>query len=938
MVKMSDTETPPFRYTAALAGEIEQRWQDFWDAHGTFHAPNPAGELADPGHPRAGAPKLHVQDMFPYPSGAGLHVGHPLGYIGTDCYTRYKRQAGYNVLHPMGFDAFGLPAEQYAVQTGTHPAVTTAANVERYRQQLRRLGLAYDDRRSFSTTDPEYYRWTQWIFLQVFNSWFDPSAGKARPIDELISAYESGARPTPGKPWAEMSAVERRKLIDDHRLAYVSEAPVNWCPGLGTVLANEEVTPDGRSERGNFPVFQRSLKQWMMRITAYGDRLVEDLDALDWPEPVKLMQRNWIGRSRGAHVDFPVDGSDGVIKVFTTRPDTLFGATYMVLSPEHELVQSIVPAAWPEGTHAVWTGGAGTPAEAVGKYRRDAAAKTDEERTADGKVKTGVFTGAYAVNPVNGAKIPVFIADYVLAGYGTGAIMAVPGQDERDWAFAEVFELPIIRTVEAPEGFEGAFTGDGPAINSDWLDGKGVAEAKAAMIEWLETNGKGRGATTYRLRDWLFSRQRYWGEPFPIVYDETGLPIALPESMLPVVLPDVDDFSPRTFDPDDAHSEPETPLSRKKDWVQVELDLGDGPKTYTRETNTMPQWAGSCWYELRYLDPKNEKSLVDPENEAYWMGPRSEGDAGGVDLYVGGVEHAVLHLLYARFWHKVLFDLGHVSSFEPFKKLFNQGYIQAYAYQDARGVYVPAEEVAERDGKYYFGDQEVTRSYGKMGKSLKNVVTPDEMCEQYGADTFRVYEMAMGPLDVSRPWETRAVVGSQRFLQRAWRLVVDEETGAVRVSDEPLDPKTRKVLHRIIAGVREDLEELRFNTAIAKLIELTNTLTPLGTASREAVEPLVLMMSPFAPHMAEELWAKLGHEGSLAYTEFPVADPAQLVADAVTYPVQVNGKVRGRVEVSPETGEDEVRAAALAAVAEVLAGKEPKKVIVVKGRLVSVVV
>ncbi|GIE37069.1 leucine--tRNA ligase [Actinoplanes italicus] len=935
MVEMSETETPPFRYTAALAGEIEQRWQDFWDANGTFYAPNPAGELADPEHPRAGAPKLHVQDMFPYPSGAGLHVGHPLGYIGTDCYTRYKRQAGYNVLHPMGFDAFGLPAEQYAVQTGTHPAVTTAANVERYKQQLKRLGLAYDERRSFSTTDPEYYRWTQWIFLQIFNSWFDPAVNKARPIQELIDSYESGAR---GSEWAGLSAVEKRKLIDDHRLAYVSEAPVNWCPGLGTVLANEEVTPDGRSERGNFPVFQRSLKQWMMRITAYGDRLVEDLDALDWPDPVKLMQRNWIGRSRGAHVDFPVDGSDGVIKVFTTRPDTLFGATYMVLAPEHELVERIVPAAWPDGTHTVWTGGAATPAEAVENYRREAAAKTEEERTADGKVKTGVFTGAFAVNPVNGARIPVFIADYVLAGYGTGAIMAVPGQDERDWAFAEVFELPIIRTVEAPEGFEGAFTGDGPAINSEWLDGKGVAEAKAAMIEWLEANGKGTGATTYRLRDWLFSRQRYWGEPFPIVYDETGLPIALPESMLPVVLPDVDDFSPRTFDPDDANSEPETPLSRKKDWVQVELDLGDGLKTYTRETNTMPQWAGSCWYELRYLDPKNEKSLVDPENEAYWMGPRSEGDAGGVDLYVGGVEHAVLHLLYARFWHKVLFDLGHVSSFEPFKKLFNQGYIQAYAYQDARGFYVPAEEVVERDGKYFHGDVEVARSYGKMGKSLKNVVTPDEMCEQYGADTFRVYEMAMGPLDVSRPWETRAVVGSQRFLQRAWRLVVDEETGAVRVSDEPLDPKTRKVLHRIIAGVREDMEELRFNTAIAKLIELTNTLTPLGTVSREAIEPLVLMTSPFAPHMAEELWAKLGHEGSLAYTEFPVADPAQLVADAITYPVQVNGKVRGRVEVSPETGEDEVRAAALAAVAEALAGKEPKKVIVVKGRLVSVVV
>ncbi|MEV8507695.1 leucine--tRNA ligase [Actinoplanes sp. NPDC051475] len=939
---MSESETtadvPPYRYTAAMAAAIEPRWQAYWAENGTFHAPNPTGELADPSHPRAGAPKLHVQDMFPYPSGAGLHVGHPLGYIGTDSYTRYKRMAGYNVLHPMGFDAFGLPAEQYAVQTGTHPRTTTEANIERYRGQLKRLGLAYDDRRSFSTTDPDYYRWTQWIFLQVFNSWFDPDLRKARPIEDLVAEFEAGTRAVPdGRDWAGLSPVERRKVIDGFRLAYVSEAPVNWCPGLGTVLANEEVTPDGRSERGNYPVFQRSLKQWKMRITAYGDRLVEDLDVLEWPEPVKLMQRNWIGRSRGAHVDFPTDGDD-VISVFTTRPDTLFGATYMVLAPEHALVDSIVPAAWPEGTKDAWAGGHATPSGAVAAYRAAAAAKTEEERTADAKVKTGVFTGAYATNPVNGARIPVFIADYVLAGYGTGAIMAVPGQDERDWAFAEVFELPIIRTVEAPEDFDGAFTGEGPAINSDWLNGMGVADAKASMISWLEEKGKGRGATTFRLRDWLFSRQRYWGEPFPIVYDETGLPIALPESMLPVELPEVDDFSPRTFDPEDADSEPETPLSRKKDWVQVELDLGHGPKTYTRETNTMPQWAGSCWYELRYLDPHNDKVLVDRENEAYWMGPQGPGDPGGVDLYVGGVEHAVLHLLYARFWHKVLYDLGHVSSFEPFRKLFNQGYIQAYAYRDVRGVIVPAEEVVERDGKYYHGDQEVAREYGKMGKSLKNVVTPDEMSEQYGADTFRVYEMAMGPLDVSRPWETRAVVGSQRFLQRVWRLIVDEESGEVRATDTPLDPKVRRALHQGIAGVREDMDELRFNTAIAKLIQLTNTLTPLETTSREAVEPLVLMMSPFAPHLAEELWRKLGHDGSLAYEQFPVADPAQLVAESVTYPVQVNGKVRGRVEVAPDTAEDAVREAALAAVAEVLAGRDPRKVIVVPGRLVSVVV
>jgi leucyl-tRNA synthetase len=938
MVTMSESETPPFRYTAAMAGEIEQRWQAYWADNGTFFAPNPTGELADPTHPRAGAPKLHVQDMFPYPSGSGLHVGHPLGYIGTDCYTRYKRMAGYNVLHPMGFDAFGLPAEQYAVQTGTHPRTTTEANIERYREQLRRLGLAYDNRRTFATTDPEYYRWTQWIFVQVFNSWFDPEAGKAKPIETLVAQFADGSRPTPdGRPYAEMSRYERRELINGFRLAYVSEAPVNWCPGLGTVLANEEVTPDGRSERGNFPVFQRSLKQWMMRITAYGDRLVEDLDLLEWPEPVKLMQRNWIGRSRGANVDFPVDDDD-VISVFTTRPDTLFGATYMVLAPEHSLVERITPAAWPEGTKPAWAGGYATPGEAVDAYRAAAAAKTDEERTAEGKVKTGVFTGAFATNPVNGARIPVFIADYVLAGYGTGAIMAVPGQDERDWAFAEVFDLPIIRTVRAPEGFAGAFTGEGPAINSDWLDGMDVADAKASMIAWLEEHGHGRGATTFRLRDWLFSRQRYWGEPFPIVYDETGLPIALPEDMLPVVLPDVDDFSPRTFDPDDADSEPETPLSRKKDWVEVELDLGDGPKQYTRETNTMPQWAGSCWYELRYLDPHNDKVLVDPENEAYWMGPRDNVDCGGVDLYVGGVEHAVLHLLYARFWHKVLYDLGHISSFEPFRKLFNQGYIQAFAFRDARGVVVPAEEVVERDGTYFYGDAPVDREYGKMGKSLKNVVTPDDMSDQYGADTFRVYEMAMGPLDVSRPWETRAVVGSQRFLQRVWRLIVDEDTGAVRVTDEPLPANVRKLLHRVIDGVRGDLDELRFNTAIAKLIELTNALTPLPVVSREAVEPLVLMLSPFAPHLAEELWGKLGHEGSLAYHDFPEADPAQLVAESITYPVQVNGKVRGRVEVAPDTTEDSVRAVALDSIADVLAGRDPKKVIVVPGRLVSVVV
>lgn len=944
-----DGDVPPYRYTAATANEIEARWQDYWDEHGTFHAPNPTGPLHDPDHPRAGAPKLLVMDMFPYPSGEGLHVGHPLGYIGTDCYTRYARMTGYNVLHPMGFDAFGLPAEQYAVETGTHPRKTTEENVRRYRRQLRRLGLAYDNRRSFATTDPDYYRWTQWIFLQMFNSWYDRDRQRARPISELVAEFAAGTRATPdGRAWEQLSAVESRQVIDGYRLAYASRAPVNWCPGLGTVLANEEVTPEGRSERGNFPVFTRHLTQWMMRITAYADRLLDDLDTLEWSEPIKLMQRNWIGRSTGADIDFVTDA--GPLRVFTTRPDTLFGATYMVLAPEHPLVDELVAGAWPDGTRDAWTGGHAGPAEAVAAYRASIVGMSEVEREADARKKTGVFVGGYATNPANGAQLPIFIADYVLATYGTGAIMAVPGQDERDWEFAEAFDLPIIRTVQPPEDFDGrAYVGEGPAINSAGpgvsLDGLSVAEAKERMIAWLERHGHGQGAVTYRLRDWLFSRQRYWGEPFPIVYDETGLPIALPESHLPVELPEMADFSPRAYDPDDLETEPETPLSRNAEWVKVELDLGDGPKVYTRDTNTMPNWAGSCWYELRYLDPTNDAAPVDPVNERYWMGPQHEGDCGGVDLYVGGVEHAVLHLLYARFWHKVLYDLGHLSSFEPFRRLFNQGYIQGYAFVDPRGFYVPAHEVTEvTDGektRYFYGEVEVRREYGKMGKSLKNVVTPDFMCAEYGADTFRVYEMSMGPLDVSRPWETRAVVGAQRFLQRLWRLAVDEQTGAPRVCDEPLDEETTRLLHRTIDGVRGDMDGLRFNTAIAKLIELTNRATaisgPAGTP-RAVAEPLVAMVSPFAPHLAEELWRTLGYQESVAYAPFPEADPAWLTVASVTYPVQVNGKVRGRVEVPADAEQEAVRAAALAAVADHLAGAEPRKVIVVPGRMVSVVV
>jgi leucyl-tRNA synthetase len=976
---MNDT---PYRYTAEMAERIELSWQDRWQSEGTFHAPNPAGPWADP-EGVAGREKLFVLDMFPYPSGAGLHVGHPLGFIATDVFSRFQRMTGKNVLHTLGYDAFGLPAEQYAVQTGQHPRKTTEENMVNMRRQLRRLGLGHDDRRAIATMDPEFYRWTQWIFVQIFNSWYDDSAeggrGKARPISELVAALESGERTaTSGEPWAALTAQAQRQEIDTHRLAYITQAPVNWCPGLGTVLANEEVTTDGRSERGNFPVFKRNLSQWMMRITKYSDRLVDDLDRLDWPEPVKHMQRNWIGRSAGAKVSFtaPVaDGSAGgsaaasagaktvAIEVFTTRPDTLFGATFMVLAPEHPLVDSIVPAdGWPEGTREAWVpGGPGsvTPQEAVAAYRRTASRKSDVERQSEGKDKTGVFTGAFATNPVDGRLIPVFVADYVLMGYGTGAIMAVPGQDVRDYEFATKFELPIIRTVQPTDGhpMDEAFTGDGPAINSAndeiSLDGLRVTEAKAKIIDWLADKGLGEVTITYKLRDWLFSRQRYWGEPFPIVYDEAGNAIALPESMLPVLLPEVADYSPATFDPQDAESNPAPPLARAQDWVNVELDLGDGVLPYRRETNTMPNWAGSCWYELRYLDPDNNDKLVDPEVEKYWMGkqakavlgaPAGAADPGGADLYVGGVEHAVLHLLYSRFWHKVLFDLGHVSSEEPFRRLFNQGYIQAYFFRDSRGQSVPALEVVEEatpsgEVAYTWKGAPVSREYGKMGKSLKNVVTPDEMFEGYGADTFRVYEMSMGPLDLSRPWETRAVIGAQRFLQRLWRNVIDEVSGELLVTEDAPDLATKRHLHKTIHALRTDYDALRFNTAIARLIEFNNALTKLPQVPREAAEALVVMTAPVAPHIAEELWAKLGHPETLTYVDFPVADPALLVDDTVTCVVQVQGKVRERLEVTADITAEDLEVLALAAdkITAALVGKVVRKVIVRPPNLVNIV-
>ncbi|MGY6018396.1 leucine--tRNA ligase [Streptomyces spinosirectus] len=942
----------PHRYTAAVAADIEARWQDFWDADGTYAAPNPEGDLA--GDPAVVArPKKFIMDMFPYPSGAGLHVGHPLGYIATDVFARFQRMTGHNVLHTLGFDAFGLPAEQYAVQTGTHPRVSTEANIEAMKRQLRALGLGHDKRRSFATIDPDYYKWTQWIFLQIFNSWYDEEADRARPIAELVAQFETGERAVPGgRSWDALTAGERADILGEYRLAYASDAPVNWCPGLGTVLANEEVTADGRSERGNFPVFKAKLRQWNMRITAYADRLLDDLDELDWPEAIKLQQRNWIGRSEGARVDFPIDGER--ITVFTTRPDTLFGATYMVLAPEHPLVEKFTPATWPEGTHEVWTGGHATPAEAVAAYRAQAASKSDVERQAEAKDKTGVFIGAYATNPVNGEQVPVFIADYVLMGYGTGAIMAVPAGDQRDFEFARAFELPIHCIVEPTDGrgtdtatWENAFSSyEAKIINSSnddiSLDGLGVAEAKARITEWLASRGIGEGTVNFRLRDWLFSRQRYWGEPFPIVYDEEGIAHALPESMLPLELPEVDDYSPRTFDPDDADTEPETPLSRNDEWVHVTLDLGDGrgPRKYRRETNTMPNWAGSCWYELRYLDPHNSERLVDPEIEQYWMGPREGQPHGGVDLYVGGAEHAVLHLLYARFWSKVLYDLGHVSSAEPFHKLFNQGMIQAYVYRDSRGIAVPAAEVEERDGAYYYQGEKVSRLLGKMGKSLKNAVTPDEICAEYGADTLRLYEMAMGPLDVSRPWDTRAVVGQFRLLQRLWRNVVDEDSGAVTVTDAEPDEETLRALHKAIDGVRQDLEGLRFNTAIAKVTELNNHLTKAGgPVPRPVAEALVLLVAPLAPHIAEELWRKLGHTESVVHHDFPVADPRYVVDETVTCVVQIKGKVKARLEVSPSISDEELEKVALEdeKVVAALDGAGIRKVIVRAPKLVNIV-
>ncbi len=916
---------PPFRYDAAMAGQIERRWQDTWDAAGTYDSPNPAGALSGGFDRFAGRPKSYVLDMFPYASGTGIHVGHPEGYIATDVFARYLRMTGYHVLHAMGFDAFGLPAEQFAVGTGRHPQATTRQNIDNMRDQLRRLGMGYDTRRSVETTDPGFYRWTQWIFLQIFGSWVDERTGRARPVADLVGEYASGQRPVPGGgDWNALTTRAQRELIDSRRLAYIAEEPVNWCPALGTVLANEEVTADGRSDIGNFPVYRRPMRQWMMRITAMAQRLSDDLDLLAWPENVKQQQRNWIGGSDGAVIWLQLaPPSRGQVEVFTTRPDTLSGATYVVLAPEHPLAEGLVPDAWPDGTPRSWrypaaARGAGDgPGDALARYREATARLSDRQRTAGG-AKSGVFTGSYVLNPATGQPVPVFVADYVLMGYGSGAIMGVPAHDERDLDFARQFGLPVQPVTEP-------------------------APSREASISWLERSGHGHAARRYRLRDWLFSRQRYWGEPFPIVYDSAGQPVPLPEGLLPVVLPEMVDFRPEPGMGE--ASEPVPPLARAKDWVTVELDLGDGPRSYRRELNTMPQWAGSCWYYLRYLDPDNDRAFVDPHIERYWMAARDAADEpGGVDLYVGGVEHAVLHLLYARFWHKVLYDLGLVSTPEPFRRLVNQGMIQADAFTDERGFYVPAADVVTAaDGSASYQGRPVARRTGKMGKSLKNGISPDEMYRQYGADTLRLYEMAMGPLETDKPWRTDDVIGMHRFLQRLWRCMIDEQTGRPTVSDGALDRATEHALHATIAAVRRDFGHLRFNTAIARLAELTTAAARIsgqaGGLPRALAEPLVLMLAPLAPHIAEELWSRLGHPESLVYADFPQSDSELARAQTVTIPVQVNGKTKFTLDTSPDASAAEIDTLVSAdpRYAEHTQRLTVRRVIIVPGQIVNIV-
>ncbi len=838
---------------------IEKKWQKYWLENKTFKTDS-----------RAPGEKFYCLDMFPYPSGAGLHVGHPEGYTATDILCRYKRMKGFNVLHPMGWDAFGLPAEQYAVETGTHPAITTKKNVDRFREQIRALGFSYDWDREVNTTDPKYYKWTQWIFEQL---------------------YKKG-------------------------LAYVAEVPVNWCPALGTVLANEEVI-DGRSERGNHPVIRKPMRQWMLKITEYAERLLNDLDELDWSDGIKEMQRNWIGKSTGALVDFTA-GTD-TITVYTTRCDTLFGATYMVLSPEHKLIEKWLA----DGTIQ--------NLDEVKAYQKKAASKSDLERTELNKEKTGVrLSGVTGRNPVNGAELPIFISDYVLATYGTGAIMAVPAHDERDWDFAKAFDLPIIEVVQSSKGAwdvtKSAFTecATGVLVNSGFITGLSVDDARVKMIAWLEEKGVGKAKTQYKLRDWLFSRQRYWGEPFPVIHWEDGTQSLVAEEDLPLTLPELADYKPTGTG--------EPPLAKATDWLNV-VDPATGKKGI-RETNTMPQWAGSCWYYLRYIDPTNETAFADPELLKEWL---------PVDLYVGGAEHAVLHLLYARFWHKVLFDLGFVPTKEPFQRLVNQGMILGMAYKTKRGVLVPMDRIEWREGKPWGAEEggepeELTEFPAKMSKSLKNVVNPDDVIRDFGADSLRLYEMFMGPLQAVKPWSTKGVEGVHRFLKRANRLVTETS-----VADRAPTKAEAKSLNAMIKKVGDDLEAMSFNTAISAMMIFINEaedFAKVGGLPKEVLEKFVLCLAPFAPHLGEELWEFLGHDKTLAYEPWPVYDAAALVEDEIEIPVQVLGKLRGRVRVpvAATPAEMEAAAKANADVAKFLEGKTIVKVIAVPKRMVNFVV
>ncbi|QGY45191.1 leucine--tRNA ligase [Maribellus comscasis] len=876
--------------------EIEPKWQKYWEENKTFKTPDDFSK-----------PKYYILDMFPYPSGAGLHVGHPEGYTATDILSRYKRMKGFNVLHPMGYDAFGLPAEQYAIQTGTHPAITTNKNCDNFRRQIKSIGLSYDWDREINTTDPKYFKWTQWIFKQLYNTWFDEKQQKGRPVSELVVPVEI----------KEKGEEAVKNYISEKRLAYYDNAQVWWCDSCKTVCANEEVLTDGSHEKCGNQVVRKNLKQWLLRIPHYGERLLSGLEKLDWPEGVKDMQRNWIGKSTGAEVDFEIENSGKNLRVYTTRPDTLFGATYMVIAPEHEWVNEITTS---------------DKKDAVETYVKAAALKSDLDRTDLAKEKTGVFTGRYAINPVNNKKIPIWVADYVLMGYGTGAIMAVPAHDTRDFEFAKEFDIPVVCILD-PKDVENrdeilkgdaCWTEDGEYINSanteTGLDINGLNKATGIQktVEWLERKSLGKATVNFKLRDWLFSRQRYWGEPFPVIHWEDGEVTLVKDEDLPLELPDLEEYKPSETG--------ESPLANAKDWLLVTDENG---RKGRRETNTMPQWAGSCWYYLRYIDPLKEDSIFDVKKEQYWM---------PVDLYIGGAEHAVLHLLYARFWHKVLFDLGVVSTDEPFQKLFNQGMILAFAYETNTGAKVSSDLVEEKDGKYFHTEtgEELKQIVAKMSKSLKNVVNPDDVIERYGADSLRLYEMFMGPLDERKPWAENGVKGVFNFLGRAYRFFAESEN----IVEGNEDKEVAKLLHQTIQKVEFDLEHLKFNTAISALMVFNNLAIKKGKVSKETAEIFAKILAPFAPHMAEELWSKYGNSKTLAYETWPAVDESLLKEDSFEYPVSFNGKMRFKIEIALDMPKDEIEKAVLAdeKAQKWLEGKTVRKFIFVPKKIINVVV